>query len=119
METGRKGVVQGRFNGGVGKGWSEGDLTAPWILEGREGGTRVHLATEEIRGLGPVLSPRWPAGGGWPRPAWLLSVREGDANYGAGRQPDSPVCWASTVRLLLTHGRRDYRADSQVTVKTG
>ena len=29
------------------------------------------------------------------------------------------VCWASTVRLLLTHGRREYRAGSQLTLKTG
>ena len=72
----------------------------------------MHSATEETRGLGPVLSQRWPAGGGWPRPTWLLSVR-------TGRQPDTSACGVSTVRLLLTYGRREYRADSQVTLKTG
>lgn len=78
MEMGRKGVVRGRFNRAVNSA--------------REGGTRVHPATKETRGLGPVLSPRWPAGGGWSRPAWFLSVREGDGNYGTGRQAARHVC---------------------------
>ena len=70
METGSKGVVRGRFNRALSSEREGGRHTRAL---GRGGNQRSWASPSPP-------TPRWPAGGGWPRPAWLLRVREGDAN---------------------------------------